>query len=125
MSIIRMVAATLLTTSLALGASACGGSDGDGDGAGDGVDSTSKPAGTAPGDGTFTSQDEVTVAALKAVGATTVDIGPSEVRVHFKGSADDATAWTYCTAIKALIGPKAAIIVYADGELACADRNGD
>lgn len=109
MSTTRLIATALLTMSLALGTSACGGS------------SDKSPGPTTSG-GKVIAGDDMIVKPLEAIGATKVQIGPDEVRVHFDGSAQEATAWTYCTAIQAVIGQKAAIVVYSDGELDCADR---
>ncbi len=76
----------------------------------------------------FDSTDDAVITALEAALASnnaSAEWDGSEIVITLDGSTEDPTAWLPCTAALGLIATdETARLVYADGELACAERPG-
>lgn len=120
-SVFLSAVAAALFAVLGLGAAGCGG-----DSEPTGAAGTTTKKNVSPSGLSSSYDDDVMEKALKAVGATKVDFDGKTLRAHFEGSAEDAVAWTKCSAMQ-VVGSKAKthIIVYTDGELDCAKRYDD
>ena len=101
---------------LALGASACGS---------DSPSAEAEGSGGAAESSTTDMGDRMIIEPIEAIGGTKVKIESDTVRANFEGSVDDVTATTPCLAVESVIGEKAAILIYEDGEVICAERNAE